>query len=102
MDVATPAFATAVQNAKNTYANNNANGTWALAETNVGQISFYGQDRWEATDNLTVTVGIRFDRPEYFDTSEKVQENIDRNCCYDPSIEYYDPNGDPVTFNSTD
>ncbi|HEY3430436.1 MAG TPA: TonB-dependent receptor, partial [Cyclobacteriaceae bacterium] len=101
-DVSTPAFAAGVQAAKNTYDNNNANGTWALAETNVGQISFYGQDKWNVNDNLTVTIGLRFDKPEYFDTSEKIQENIDRNCCYDPSIEYYDPNGDPIFFESTD
>lgn len=75
-------------------------GGWALAETNVGQLSFYAQDEWQATDNLAVTLGLRMDLPLYFDTEEKMQENIDRNCCYDPSIQYYDENGDPITFNS--
>jgi hypothetical protein len=101
-DVSTPAFAAAVQAAKDTYANNNENDSWALAETNVGQISLYAQDKWAVNNNFTVTAGIRLDRPEYFDTSEKIQENIDRNCCYDPSIIYFDENGDPVQFNSTD
>ncbi len=105
-DVVTPAFAATVQAAQDTYDagqdSDSGNFNWALAETNVGQIAFYAQDRWDVNDNLTITAGIRFDRPEYFDTSEKIQENIDRNCCYDPTIEYYDPEGDAVLFNSTD
>lgn len=75
-------------------------GGWALAETNVGQLSFYAQDEWQATDNLALTFGLRMDLPLYFDTEEKMQENLDRNCCYDPSIQYYDENGDPIMFNS--
>ncbi|MDW3210461.1 MAG: carboxypeptidase regulatory-like domain-containing protein [Reichenbachiella sp.] len=86
------------------FASNNAatpdTGGWALAETNVGQLSFYAQDEWQATDNLALTFGLRMDVPLYFDTEEKMQENIDRNCCYDPSIQYYDENGDPIMFNS--
>lgn len=86
------------------FASNNAatpdTGGWALAETNVGQLSFYAQDEWQATDNLALTFGLRMDLPLYFDTEEKMQENLDRNCCYDPSIQYYDENGDPIMFNS--
>lgn len=86
------------------FASNNAatpdTGGWALAETNVGQLSFYAQDEWQATDNLALTFGLRMDVPLYFDTEEKMQENLDRNCCYDPSIQYYDENGDPIMFNS--
>jgi hypothetical protein len=100
-EVTTGAFDDDVLAAQTAYDNNNANNTWALAETNVGQISAYAQDRFNIKD-VTLTVGVRLDRPEYFDTSEKVQENIDRNCCYDPSVVYFDPNGDPVEFNSTD
>ncbi|WP_420581084.1 TonB-dependent receptor [Reichenbachiella sp.] len=90
--------------AEATFNSNNAatpdTGGWALAETNVGQLSFYLQDEWQATDNLALTLGLRMDLPLYFDTKEKMQESIDRNCCYDPTIQYYDENGNPIMFNS--
>ena len=72
-------------------------GGWSLAETNVGQLSFYLQDQWDATDNFKLTYGIRFDRPLYFDTADKVRENIDRKGgalaeggTYAPDIAYFD------------
>ena len=106
---ATPAFQDDINYAQGVFDNNNANDTWALAETNVGQLAVYGQDQWQATDNLTLTLGLRIDVPLYFDTPEKIQENIDRKGgnfadggTYDPSIEYYDENGNPVYFESTD
>ncbi|MFK5891560.1 MAG: carboxypeptidase regulatory-like domain-containing protein [Flavobacteriaceae bacterium] len=74
---------------------------WALAETNVGQIAVYFQDEWAINENFTLTYGVRVDRPEYFDTKAKIQENIDRSCCYDPSIPYFDTNGDPAFYDST-
>jgi len=81
---------------------NNANGTWALAETNVGQLSFYAQDEFAINDNFTLTFGVRFDKPEYFDTKDKILENIDRNAgVYDPSIQYFDADGNPTLFDST-
>ncbi len=79
---------------------NNANGTWALAETNVGQLAFYAQDEFAINDNFTLTFGVRFDKPLYFDTEDKIQENIDRTGGYDPSIQYFDTDGNPTFFNS--
>jgi hypothetical protein len=84
------------------YNNNNANGEWALAETNVGQLAFYLQDKWSVGSNFTLTYGIRMDIPQYFDTKKKIEENIARNCCYDPTIVYSDENGNDVTFDHTD
>lgn len=84
-----------------------ANGTgnpggWALAETNVGQLAFYLQDEWNATENFKLTYGIRFDKPLYFDTADKVRENIERkggsSGTYIPSITYYDPETGEETF----
>jgi len=75
---------------------------WALAETNVGQWAFYIQDEWDINDDLKVTLGLRADVPLYFNTAEKAQENIDRNCCYDPSIVYYNENDEAVTFDHTE
>ncbi|MEM6515071.1 MAG: carboxypeptidase regulatory-like domain-containing protein [Bacteroidota bacterium] len=88
-------------------------GGWALAETNVGQLSFYGQDEWNITDDFKLTYGVRFDKPLYFDTKEKIVENIDRKGgvfnpndfsggTYQPTIDYFDPDtGEVVNLDST-
>ena len=83
-------------------------GGWALAETNVGQLAFYLQDQWDITENFKLTYGLRFDRPLYFDTAEKVQENINRkggdfpDGTYMPNIDYFDPDtGETVNLDST-
>lgn len=75
---------------------------WALAETNVGQLAFYAQDEIAVSDNFNLTFGLRVDKPMYFDTPTKAQENIDRQCCYIPSIVYFKPNGDTITFDQTE
>ncbi|HOY15807.1 MAG TPA: carboxypeptidase regulatory-like domain-containing protein [Haliscomenobacter sp.] len=74
---------------------------WALAETNVGQFAFYLQDEWTVNDKFTLNYGIRMDMPLYFNTPEKIQENIARNCCYDPTITWYNEQGDPQKFDHT-
>jgi len=99
--VNSPQFAHDVDTAQTIFDNNNANDNWALAETNMGQLAFFGQDEWTVNDQFTLTLGLRADIPLYFDTPEKIQENIDRNCCYDPSIVYSDEEGNPVTFDHT-
>ncbi len=80
---------------------NNAKGTWALAQTEVGQLAFYGQDEIRVTPKLTVTVGIRMDKPLYFNTKQKIEENLARNCCYDKDITYYNEAGTPTKFDHT-
>ncbi len=94
-------FAKEVADARKAFEDNNKNNTWALAETNLGQWAFYVQDEWSVSDNLTVTLGLRADKPLYFDTKDKIQENIARNCCYDPKITYYDENGVETKFDHT-
>ena len=66
---------------------------WALAETNVGQLGIYLQDEWATTDRLNLTFGLRVDVPLYFDTDEKLQESIDRNCCHDGTVDWYNEDG---------
>ncbi|MFD1818044.1 Carboxypeptidase regulatory-like domain-containing protein [Pseudarcicella hirudinis] len=90
-----------VQAAINTFKDNNAKNTWALAQTEVGQLAFYGQDEIQLSPKFTVTIGLRMDKPLYFNTKEKIEENIKRNCCYDPSVQYYDEGGNPVKFDHT-
>ncbi len=97
--------------ARQTFADNEANDSWALAETNVGQFGLYIQDEWAVNDRLNLTFGIRMDMPLYFNTAEKIQENIDRKggtagpenpgASYDPSITYFDELGNPVQFDHT-
>ena len=101
-----------IDHAQTTFNDNNTNDSWALAETNVGQLAFYAQDQWQATENLSLTFGLRVDVPLYFDTPTKIQENIDRKGVWDPAngefgnynpdIEYFDKDGNSVFFESTD
>ncbi|HFA50878.1 MAG TPA: TonB-dependent receptor [Bacteroidetes bacterium] len=95
-------FAAEVDAARAAFTENNANDGWALAETNLGQWALYAQDEISVNEQFTLTLGLRMDMPLYFNTQEKIQENIDRNCCYDPSIQYFDPEGKPVKLNSLD
>ncbi len=76
-------------------------GAWSLAETNVGQFSFYLQDEWSATDDFKLTYGLRFDKPLYFDTVDKIRENIERKGTYQPDNLYFNPNtGENTTIDS--
>ena len=75
-----PGFAEEVAGARAAFTANNANDSWALAELNIGQWALYAQDEISINDNFRVTLGLRMDLPLYFDTAEKMQESIDRNC----------------------
>lgn len=89
--------------AQNTFNDKNADDSWALAETNVGQFALYAQDDWNVSDNFKLSYGVRFDKPLFFDSAQKAQEVIDApGNFYDPSVEYYNPEtGAAVTFDST-
>ena len=76
-------------------------GGFALAETNVGQMAAYIQDEWEINDNFKLTYGIRFDKPLYFDSSQKAQEVIDVSCCTAFDIPYVNPNTEETVFLDT-
>ena len=67
----TQAYKDNVANAQATFDKNNKNDSWALAETNIGQISGYIQDEFTVNDKLTLTAGLRVDLPQYFDTRRK-------------------------------
>ncbi len=95
-------LADAMAAAEGVYAANNANDSWALAETNVGQMAFYVQDEWNVNDNFKLAYGVRFDKPLFFDSAKKAQEVIDRGAVYVPGIPYTKPStGETVFFDST-
>lgn len=83
-----------VQAARDAFVNNNANDSWALAETNVGQWALYVQDRLAVTNDFTLTGGLRIDIPLYFDTGDNIPPNTD-------PVTYYNEDGNPVTFDNT-
>ncbi len=97
------AYANSVYDASNAAGDGN-DGGWKLAELNVGQLAFYMQDKWNVTEKLKLTMGIRFDKPLYFNTDELIQKYIDTDntATRDNSVEYYNPNnGDMVNLIST-
>ncbi len=97
-------LADAMVNAIGVFETNNDNDSWTLAETNVGQFSFYFQDDWNLTQDFKLSLGLRFDKPLYFDSAEKAQDVIDfPGNFYDPTIPYIDPStGEEVFFDSTE
>ena len=63
------------------------------------------QDQWDVTDDFKLTYGVRFDRPLYFDTGQKIRENIERKGgtlaeggTYAPDIVYFDPDTNEEIF----
>ena len=101
-------FADEVAGARAAYTNNNAKGTWALAQTTLGQAAVYGQDEWTVNNKLTLTYGLRIDVPLYFNTQTRIEENIARNGgllsaggVYAPDIQYYNGEGQPTKLSST-
>ena len=102
------AFDAAIANGLLSDAQTNAEGVydaanWSLAELNVGQLAFFFQDEWNASDVLKLTFGLRADMPIYFNSSEKAQEFIDNyGADYMPELPYVDPStGEEVFFDST-
>ncbi|MCK5400490.1 MAG: TonB-dependent receptor, partial [Flavobacteriaceae bacterium] len=96
----------AIANAQNVFNANNSvpdgtPGGWALAETNVGQMSFYAQDEWNVNEKFKLTYGLRFDKPLFFDSAEKAQDVIDKGFVVG-NIPYVNPNnGETVLIDNT-
>jgi len=87
-------LAEALANAQSVYDND----TWALAETNVGQLALYAQDEWDISEDFKLTYGIRLDKPLYFDTDDKAQDVIDGTGDYAPNTPYINPNTGYVQY----
>lgn len=93
--------------AQATFDGNNADplNKWNWSYTNVGQISAYIQDEVSLFDRLTLTLGLRVDKPTYLNTTDKIEEKLEPltapGCCYQPEIQYYDENGEGIKFDHT-
>jgi hypothetical protein len=97
------ADAQAIYNSKNKL-EAGTDGGWNLSETTVGQLAFYAQDEWNINDNFKLTLGLRADKPLYFNTSDLTQKFIDTDNSegYLPGINYFNPkDGSVVNFDST-
>jgi len=78
-------------------------GGWNYYKINVGQAALYAQDEYSFNDDIKVTLGLRADKPIYFDSPELAQDFIDTQCCYMPELPYIDPaTGDTTYFDSTE
>jgi len=81
-------------------------GGWKLAELNVGQLAFYAQDDISVNDDFKLSLGLRIDKPLYFNTADLIQKYIDTDnggSGRDNNIDYFDPKtGQAVKLISTD
>lgn len=85
-------------NAKNQFTSFNSFGVgedkgWKLSELNVGQLAFYIQDEFSINDNFKWTLGLRADKPLYFNTSDLIQKYIDTDngASRNNATLYFDP-----------
>jgi outer membrane receptor protein involved in Fe transport len=108
---ATSIIAQNLQYAQETYDSRSSfgvgeNNGWKLAELNVGQLAFYVQDDWSITDDFKLTLGLRADKPLYFNTSDLIAKYVEVNkanfATRDESVDYFDPKtGNAVKLIST-
>ncbi|MCG9793572.1 TonB-dependent receptor [Flavobacterium algicola] len=77
---------------KNSFAVGQDSG-WKLAELNVGQFALYAQDDWNITETFKLALGLRIDKPLYFNTSDMIQKYIDTDngASRTNSTLYYNP-----------
>lgn len=94
-------FAKEVSDARAAFTKNNAQGTWALAQTTLGQWAVYGQDEFSVNDKFTLTYGLRLDMPLYFNTPQLAEENIKRVGDYQPNVQYFNGDAQPVKLSTT-
>ncbi len=50
---------------------------WNITKSAVGQLGVYIQDEWSVLNNFNITLGLRIDKPLYFNTEEYINEKIE-------------------------
>jgi Carboxypeptidase regulatory-like domain len=95
-----PPFATGYPlDADVNYAKNRAAADkWAWYYLTVGQLSAYAQDEIQAGKNFKLTIGLRLDKPVYFEDKFKYESpNFNSNGTYTGTTDFFTP-----TFSNTD
>ncbi len=83
--------------AQNVFNNNNKVGVgekngWRLAKLDVGQLAFYAQDDISINENFKLTLGLRADKPLYFNTASSITDYINNSGTKrDETVEFYNP-----------
>jgi Carboxypeptidase regulatory-like domain len=101
--VADGSVKTQLDGAKTLFTGNKSD-DWNWSYTNLGQFSLYGQDEISLSDRLTLTLGLRMDKPLYFNTPELVKTKLANPAQagdYQPGIEYTDENGKKIKFDQS-
>ncbi len=79
-----------------------AAGNWNITKLDVGQLGWFFQDEIQVNDYFKFAIGLRVDKPMYFNTEDYIEEKI-AEAGDDYIMEkqtWYDENGNPVTFSA--
>ena len=79
-----------------------ASGKWNVTKMDVGQLGFFAQDEFQINDNFKLTLGLRGDKPMYFNTKEYVEEKIkEQGTDYImETVDWYDENGKKIKMSA--
>ncbi len=79
-----------------------AAGNWNITKLDVGQLGFFAQDEIQVNDYFKFAVGLRVDKPMYFDTDKYIEEKI-AEAGSDYIMEqqtWYDEDGNPLHYSA--
>ncbi len=79
-----------------------AAGNWNITKLDVGQLGFFLQDEIQVNDYFKFAIGLRVDKPMYFDTDKYIEEKI-AEAGDDYIMEqqtWYDENGKALQFSA--
>ncbi len=79
-----------------------AAGNWSITKLDVGQLGFFAQDEIQVNDYFKFAVGLRVDKPMYFNTADYIEEKIkEAGITYNmEDLTWYDENGKPLHFSA--
>ncbi len=81
-----------------------AAGKWNVTKLDVGQLGFFGQDEIQINDNFKIALGLRVDKPMYFNTEKYVLDKIEEAKNGDgyimEDLTWYDENGKAIKYSA--
>ncbi len=81
---------------------NDPNTKWSVTKLDVGQFGGFLQDEWQINDNFKIALGLRIDKPMYFDTQNYIEDKI-KEAGTDYIMEgltWSDENGKPLHYSA--